>query len=126
MSKTGQSNTVNQLEAFKKKPKFLKDTASLYPGISVPTLRPVFEAKMNLAADDFREIAISNAPSDELYQAKIGVALQRFEDVYLQTDTEDRERICLYFEELMDIVGLESSDGQLNEFMYGFDPTENQ
>ncbi|NOU62328.1 DUF4844 domain-containing protein, partial [Marinifilum caeruleilacunae] len=37
---------------------------------------------------------------------------------------EDRERICCYFEELMDIVGLESSDGQLNDFMYGFNPSE--
>ena len=40
-------------------------------------------------------------------------------------DTEDRERLCSYFEELMDIVGLESSGGHLNNFMYGFDPNKN-
>jgi hypothetical protein len=54
----------------------------------------------------------------------IKTGLSRFSDVYLDLDTEDRERVCVYFEELMDIVGLESSNGQLNMFMYGFDPTK--
>ena len=40
----------------------------------------------------------------------------------MELDTEDREKICNYIEELMDIVHLESSNGQLNKFMYGFDP----
>jgi hypothetical protein len=39
-------------------------------------------------------------------------------------DTEDKERVCTYFEELMDIVELDSSNGQLNEFLYGFDPNQ--
>ncbi|MCB2408154.1 DUF4844 domain-containing protein [Hymenobacter lucidus] len=117
-------NIMYQLEAFKKKDKFLKEANFTYPGISTPELRTVLETKINMAADDFREAANSNAPNEELYQVKIGVALKRFEDVYLETDTEDRERICTYFEELMDIFGLKSSNGQLNEFMYGFDPTE--
>lgn len=50
--------------------------------------------------------------------------LDRFSDIYIDLDTEDRERVCSYFEGLMDIVELESSWGQLNNFMYGFDPTE--
>ena len=54
----------------------------------------------------------------------LSLGLERFSDIYLELDTEDRERICTYFEELMDIVGLESSGGYLNDFMYGFDPTE--
>jgi hypothetical protein len=37
-------------------------------------------------------------------------------------DSEDRERILLYFQEIMDIVELQSSNGQLNDFYYGFDP----
>ena len=44
--------------------------------------------------------------------------------IYMQLDTEDRERVSTYFEELMDIVGLQSSDGKLNQFIYGFDPNE--
>ena len=57
-------------------------------------------------------------------QEKIKIGLSRFAEVYMELDTEDRERVCTYFEELMDIVGLESSSGQLNKFMYGFDPNE--
>jgi hypothetical protein len=58
------------------------------------------------------------------YQNAIKIGLDRFSDLYLKLDTEDRERVCSYFEELMDIVGLESSGGHLNDFMYGFNPTK--
>ena len=44
------------------------------------------------------------------------------DSIYFELDTENRERVCSYFEELMDIVGLKSSNGQLNKFMYGFEP----
>ena len=39
-------------------------------------------------------------------------------------DTEDRERVCHYFEELMSLVGLESSGEILNTVMYGFNPDD--
>lgn len=39
-------------------------------------------------------------------------------------DIQDKERLSSYIEELMDIVELESSDGQLNNFMFGFDPKQ--
>jgi hypothetical protein len=55
-------------------------------------------------------------------QNAIQIGLDRFADLYVQLDTEDRERVCSYMEELMDIVGLESSAGHLNNFMFGFDP----
>ncbi|RYE55749.1 MAG: DUF4844 domain-containing protein, partial [Sphingobacteriales bacterium] len=29
-----------------------------------------------------------------------------------------------YFEELMQLVGLNSSEGRLNKFLYGFDPSQ--
>jgi hypothetical protein len=77
-----------------------------------------------LASDDFKKIAESNHPTNQDYQNAIKKGLQRFSQIYLEIDTENRERICSYFEELMDIVGLESSNGQLNDFMYDFDPTD--
>lgn len=69
-------------------------------------------------------IAKSKNPNNKEYLKKINIGLLRFSNANLYLDTEDRERVCLYFEELMDIVGLESSNGQLNKFLYGFDPTE--
>jgi len=116
------NKAMEQFEQFKAKDKFTEDMSLLYPGIADPALKPILTDKINLAADDFKEVADSDNPTAEKYQEKIGVGLNRFSDLYIQLDTEDRERICNYFEELMDIVGLESSAGQLNDFMYGFDP----
>ena len=114
---------MDKFEVFKNKDKFLQDTVFFYPGLADQSLKPRLTEKINMAADDFKKIAESGKPTDKDYQDKIKIGLQRFSDVYISLDTEDRERVCHYFEELMDIVGLQSSDGHLNNFMYGFDPT---
>lgn len=120
--KTAQ-DSMDKFEKFKAKDKFVEDSDLYYPGIGDPALKSILTEKINKAAEDFEEVAQSENPTDKKYQEKIGVGLRRFSEIYIDLDTEDRERVCSYFEELMDIVGLESSDGQLNEFMYGFDPT---
>lgn len=111
---------MSKFEVFKHKEKFVEEEQLLYPGIGDPALRPELTEKINLAADDFKKLADKGAATDEEYQDAIKKGLGRFIGIYL--DTEDRERVCGYFEELMDIVGLESSGGYLNDFMYGFDP----
>ncbi len=113
--------TMTKFEAFINKEKFLQDDTQFYPGLSDPSLRPVLTEKINLVADDFKKLAEKGAATDEAYQNAIQIGLDRFADLYLQLDTEDRERVCSYMEELMDIVGLESSGGHLNNFMFGFD-----
>lgn len=107
------------------KKKFIEQPyPNFYPGIADEKMRLFFTKKINQVAADFRAIAESKKPTDKKYQEKIGIGLSRFSDVYLKLDTEDRERVCMYFEELMDIVGLENSNGQLNKFIYGFAPME--
>ncbi|WP_217605259.1 DUF4844 domain-containing protein [Chitinophaga sp. GbtcB8] len=118
-----QGNTMTKFEEFKNKEKFIQDDKLFYPGIGIPTLKRIYTEKINLAADDFKKLADNVTTTDKEYQNAIKKGLERFSGIYLQLDTEDRERICHYFEELMDIVGLESSGGHLNNFMYGFDPT---
>jgi len=119
-----QINPMDKFEKFKNKEKFIKDSTISYPGIADPALRPMLTKKINLLADDFKKIAESGNATDKDYHDKIEIGLKRFSDVYFNLDTEDRERVCHYFEEIMDIVGLESSGGHLNMFMYGFDPTQ--
>ena len=114
---------MDKFKVFKSKEKFIEDTVFFYPGISNPLLRPTLTAKINQAADDFIKLAQSGGATDKDYQDKIEIGLQRFSDIYIKLDTEDRERVCHYFEQLMDIVGLESSGGHLNDFIYGFDST---
>lgn len=115
---------MGKFEQFKAKEKFIQDSTIYYPGIGNPSMRPILTEKINLAANDFEKLARTHQATDKDYQEQIKIGLQRFGDVYLELDTEDRERVCHYFEELMDIVGLESSGGLLNDFMYSFDPKE--
>ncbi len=115
---------TEKFAAFSNKEKFVKDSALHYPGIAYPAMRPLLTEKINLAADDFKALALKGNNTDKEYQDKIKAGLARFHDIYLNLSTEDRERICHYFEELMDLVGLESSGGHLNTFMYGFDPSK--
>jgi Domain of unknown function (DUF4844) len=118
-------NAMTKFEEFKNKEKFLQDDKLFYTGIGDQSLKPVLTEKINLAADDFKKLAGKGNATDKEYQNAIKIEIDRFVDQYLHLDTEDRERVCSYFEELMDIVGLESSGGHLNNFMYGFDPNKN-
>lgn len=118
--KMEKSNTmIESLKTFISKEKFVSGNS--FPGLSHPELKSCLSDKINRAAEDFISVASAN-PTDELYQNKIRIGLNRFSPEYLNLDTEDRERICRYFEEMMDIIGLESSDGHLNDFMYSFNP----
>jgi hypothetical protein len=111
-------NTNEMFAEFLAKKKFLEE--NFYPGIADEKMRPVFTEKINQIGIDFKTVAESEKPTDIKYQEKIGIGLSRFAKIYLELDTEDRERVCSYIEKLMDIVELESSNGQLNKFMYGF------
>lgn len=113
-----------KFEAFRNKEKFIPDEKLFYPGIGDTTLKPILVMKINLAADDFEELAKKNDSSEKDYQNAIRKGLDRFTGIYI--DSEDQDRICHYFEELMDIVGLESSGGHLNNFRYGFDSTQKE
>jgi hypothetical protein len=117
------SDTVKALNEFKSKPKFEQDSTSMYTGLGDKRLKPLLTSLINKAADDFIEVVNSN-PTPDQFRGKIKVGLDRFTPYTLRLDTDDRERVCLYYQELMDIVGLESSEGILNNWLYGFDPTK--
>lgn len=113
-------NATKKFEEFIAKKKFVEEF--LYPGIAEEKMRPIFTEKTNKVATDFLKVAKSNNPTNIKYLQKIDIGLARFANIYFELDTEDRERVCTYFEELMNIVGLESSNGKLNKFMYGLNP----
>jgi hypothetical protein len=115
-------NANEKFAEFIERKKFVEE--NLYPGIADEKIRPVFTEKINQVTKDFKTVSELEKPTGKKYQEKIGIGLSRFADVYMKLDTEDRERVCTYIEELMDIVELESSNGQLNSFMYGFDPNK--
>lgn len=88
-----------------------------YPGAPSEALRLDAENQVNLLIDRLITGLRTDA-SKRLVMFEFKHALERFS----QTDTEERERFCAYLERIMDITGIESSDGLLNSWLYGFDP----
>lgn len=76
---------------------------------------------INNIAQDFITI-VANKKGDKEFQLAIKDGLKRFDDSGVILDSEDGDIICNSIEDLMDIVGLESSGGYLNTWRYGFDP----
>ncbi len=113
-------NAKEKFTEFITKKKFYAENH--YPNISDEKLRPILTEKINEVAANFKEISQSENPTDKKYQEAIRIGLLKFPEIELEFDSEDRERILLYFQEIMDIVGLKSSNGQLNNFYYGFAP----
>lgn len=111
-------NATNMFDNFISKEKFIEDSTFFYPGISDKNLKPILTELINKSATDFKKLSSKGETTEKEYQNAIKTGLNRFSKLYIKLDTEDRERICTYYEELMDIVGLESSGGYLNDFMY--------
>ncbi len=113
----------HKLTSFIQKPKFDSQPGTIYNGVSNQKLKSQLTKFINQAATDFL-YTVDHQPTEAKFQNNIKLGLARFNALYMDLDTEDRERICTYFEELMDCVGLKSSNGQLNNWMYNFDPSK--
>jgi len=112
-------SALQDLENFKEQQKFDEDFMLDYPGISDEVFRPELTELINLSADDFIEIASKTESTAKEYQEKIKEGLQRFSTVYRDLKTADINRICNYYEELMNIVNLNSSAGYISKFRRG-------
>lgn len=75
--------------------------------------RPDVNRLLVMAADDFVRITKEN-PSKEAYLQSIEQGLARLAP--LTTDDEDRKDVAAYYQELLEIVGVESSEGRLTAF----------
>ena len=70
-------NTMTQFEEFRSKEKFITDEKLFYPGTGNPTQKLILTEKINLAANDFEELAKRGNATDKDYQnviKKIGRA----------------------------------------------------
>jgi len=90
----------------------------LYPGAPTEEIRLSAEGPVNEMLDRF--LAFSHPISKDLLLSEFLMMLKHFEG----SDSEEREQACSYCEDVMDIVGVKSSDGVLNQWLYGFDPDE--
>ena len=115
-----QDQQITELNKFIDKNKFEEDQQIPYPGLSDKTSRKQLTELINQSAADFIKI-VENVPLPEKFHQAIKEGLDRIDVLKYGVDSEEQDRIALYFEELMDIVRLPNSGGHLNIWRYGID-----
>ncbi len=103
------------LSVLRSEPKFNEE--NLYPGAPTEEIRLSAERAVNAMIDRL-SIGLRSSPRKSYALAEFLEMLKAFEE----EDTEEREQACTYCERVMKILGIESSDGLLNTWLYGFDP----
>jgi hypothetical protein len=116
-------NAVSLLNDFIQQDKFVGDPDGQFNGLGDPELKPLFNALINQVAADFIT-TVNNEPTEAKFHNNIATGTARFDAEIGYIDTEDQEMVCSYFEAIMDCVNLESSNGLLTTWLYGFNPEE--
>lgn len=89
----------------------------LYPGAPTAEICERAELAVNGMLDRL-SAGLRHSPQKSFVISEFLRMLKAFES----EDTDEREQACSYCERVMEIVGIESSDGALNTWLYGFDP----
>ncbi|MFZ6843489.1 DUF4844 domain-containing protein [Undibacterium sp. RuTC16W] len=113
-------NAVHQLQMLVKRDNFASDDF-LYTGVIDPIFRAKLNSQFNSVVANFIS-AVERQYSKKEYLALLVSEIEKFNRAEL--DTEDAEQVATNFEKIMDCIGLESSEGALNEWMYGFNPNK--
>ncbi|WP_228729853.1 DUF4844 domain-containing protein [Shewanella avicenniae] len=108
---------VQKLEKLLVEKKFTADEKLFYPGAPSEEVRATCEQAMNIVIQ-----ALIDTPEAGITEIEFWSLLEKAATVYKQFDSEEMERGLSYMEEIMDIYDIESSDGRLNTWRYGFDP----
>jgi hypothetical protein len=111
--------TLEQLREFRAEPKFYEDMSVFYPGAADEATRIRCESQLNGLIDRL----LSNLPKHPTKQYVLTEFRATLTPIEME-DSEERDQFLGYLERIMDIVGIESSDGLLNEWRYGFDPAK--
>ncbi|WHP04935.1 DUF4844 domain-containing protein [Acinetobacter corruptisaponis] len=111
------ANIIQQLEQFKKQDHFIGDNI-LYTGVQDQQLKDQLNQQIADTAQQFIKHYENSAPPTkaQLLQT-LSAGIHQINPDHL--DTEDREQVATTFEQFLDILGLESSEGILNTWMYG-------
>ena len=115
------ADAIEQLGQLRAEPKFHPDPSGWYTGVKDPQERMNAEIAINDLIARVIGGVLEN-PTKAFVLDNFSVTLRQLQ----LHDTEDRERALGYLERIMECVGLESSDGLLNDWMYGFDPDQLQ
>ena len=111
-ARPGSGLVISRLEDFIEATKHVAE-----PGATLKSqveAQPMLNRLLVIAAFDFVQITRS-APSREAYLLAMERGLERLDP--LMTTAVDRREIADFYVDLMDIVGIDSSDGRLDAFV---------
>ena len=114
------TDAVLELQTLAAQDHFAADGA-LYTGVLDPVLRMRLNTQVDSTIGKFVR-SVQRKASRKEYLALLASEISGFDRA--QLDTEDAEHVAANFERIIDCIGLESSDGVLNNWMYGFDPNQ--
>ena len=114
------SDAVTRLESLAAADNFGADGA-LYTGVHDPVQRAKLNSQFHTTVKKFIS-SVERQSTEQEYLTLLASEIAQFDRDELET--EDAEHLAGNFERIMDCIGLESSDGILNTWMYGFDPNK--
>lgn len=103
-----------KLSELRARTKYVDLPGTIYNGMRPESSRVLAEEQLNRLIDCLLA-RLPSQPSKKLVLAEFSRTMAEFES----PDTEDREQLLRYLEEIMDILRIASSDGLLNRWMYG-------
>jgi hypothetical protein len=104
------ANVLDQLQALRAHAKFEAASVDVGPRLAEHMNELIDRLIANLALN----------PTKAYVLAEFTCTLKSFE----REDSEDQDAALQYLENIMDILQIESSDGLLNHWRYGFDPSQ--
>jgi hypothetical protein len=96
-----------------------KNDGFLYTGAHPEIKRLYYEASVNQLIRRLMDYKPKRLTKQAVMQ-EFKPTLADFDDA----DSEDKDAMLSYLEQIMDILSIESSDGMLNKWRYGFDPAK--
>jgi len=107
--------TLAELQALRSERKFVPDSRILYPGAITPERRLASELLVNGLIDTLiRDLPAHPTKSVVLSRMKVVLAS------YPASDSEDRDRLLRYFEQILGILRIDHSNELFNVWRYGF------
>ena len=113
------AENLTKLEKLLIEKKFTADEKLFYLGAPSEEIRATCEKAMNIVLT-----ALIDTPEAGITEEEFWKLLEKAANVFKQFDSEEMDRGLNYMEQIMEIYGIESSGGRLNNWRYGFDPTE--
>ena len=96
--------------------KFHNDRAHSYVGAPSERIRTLCEGHINDVLEQLLELPGSTIRADAVFKV-----LQRALKSIDTYGSQERDRFCLYLEQIMDILGIENSADLLGQWRYGND-----